>query len=357
MNILGYSKKQQATFNEVPLNPIDFLIAACLSYYDFETLKDYTPFSLSALAGNSYFKSYKAYKDTYVFLHAMQLMKRLIVSNRYKDAELLEYRLVSNKRISFAAIAIRMGGKIVIAFRGTDPSYVGWKEDFYLSYKPSISSYHLAVDFVEEIMHKYDEQICICGHSKGGHISTYILDEIHDVQRLDAVYDFDGPGFRKSDMFKGKEDRLKIYHKLVPQDSLVGALFSSDAGIEVIKSYNAGGFLQHNPFEWVVKDNDFVYKKKRSFSSRYIDKCVNEWIESFTDEEKEKVTNLFFDALEETGTKDLNELLKKMIFLQHLKPLYRVYKGLNKEDKKLFNDVMKRFVKSFLDIRRIKEIA
>lgn len=357
MNILGYSKKQQATFEEVPLNAVDILICACLSYYDFENLKDYMPFSLNALIDNTYFKSNEAYKDTYVFLHAKQLIKRLMVSKRFKDAELLEYHLVSDKKISFAAIAIKMAGKIIVAFRGTDPSYVGWKEDFYLSYKNSIRSYSLAVAFIDEIMNKYSEQIYICGHSKGGHISTYILNEIYNFQRLDGVYDFDGPGFRKENMFKGKEDRLKIYHKLVPQDSLVGALFSSDVNIEVIKSYNAGGFLQHNPFEWVIKDNDFVYEKRRSFSSRYIDRCVNEWIESFTDEEKEKFTNIFFDALEETGTNDLTALLKKMIFLQHLKPFYRVYKKLNKEDKKLFHSVMKRFAVTFLSVKKIKELA
>ena len=136
----------------------------------------------------------------------------------------------------------------------------------------------------------------------------------------------------------------------------MGALFTSESNVEVIKSHNAGGLLQHNPFEWAIKNNDFVYEKTRSFSSRYIDKCVNEWIESFSDEEKEKVTNIFFEALEETGTKDLTALVKKMFFLQHLKPLYRVYKKLNKDDKILLQTVMKRFAKSFLNIKRVKEL-
>ena len=359
MNILGYSRKQQASFAEVPLNPIDVLIAACVSYFDFGKLRFKFPYKISALKHNKYFKTNEAYYDAYLFRTCKLLMYRLVRSERFKDMEVLDYNEVNDekKTISFAAIALKLGDKIVIAFRGTDPSFVGWKEDFYLSYKKSIRSYSLAVSFVKNIIKKYDEQIYICGHSKGGHIATYILKEIDDVERLDGVYDFDGPGFKESNIFKGKKRRLHIYHKIIPRSSLVGILFDKGSKIEIVRSTNVGGVFQHNPFTWLIFKNDFWYAKKRSLSSRYIDKGINDWINSVSDEEKQRFTKILFDALDENSAKDLTSLIKKTLMLQQIKPFIKAYHKLNKSDRELFNRVGKKLFLSFTKFRSLAEVA
>ena len=361
MNILGYSRKQQASFEEVPLNPVDILIAACVSYFDFGKLRYKLPFKISALAKNRYFNSNEAYYDAYLFRTCKLMMKRLMKSERFKNMEVLEYNEVSDekKTISFAAIALRLGDKIVIAFRGTDPSFVGWKEDFYLSYKKSIRSYSLAVSFVKHIIKEYDEQIIICGHSKGGHISTYILKEIddEDAERLDGVYDFDGPGFKEENIFKGKKRRLKIYHKIIPRSSLVGILFDKGTKIEIIRSNNIGGVFQHNPFTWMIRKNDFWYAKKRSVSSRYIDKGINDWIKSVDDKEKERFTNILFDALDENEAKDLAALIKKALMFKQIKPFIDAYRKLDKKDRELFNRVGKQLFLSMTKFRTLNEIS
>ena len=61
MTIVGYSKKQQASFDELPLNKVDILIVACLSYFGFKEVADLMPFKIGDLKDNAYFQSKDAY--------------------------------------------------------------------------------------------------------------------------------------------------------------------------------------------------------------------------------------------------------------------------------------------------------
>ena len=64
-------------------------------------------------------------------------------------------------------------GDICIAFRGTDSTLVGWKEDFNMSFLPVIPSQHDALEYVEQISEHYKGRLYICGHSKGGNLAVY----------------------------------------------------------------------------------------------------------------------------------------------------------------------------------------
>lgn len=356
MTIVGYSKKQQASFDELPLNKVDILIVACLSYFGFKEVADLMPFKIGDLKDNAYFQSKDAYYDAYIPKTARTMMRYLMESGRFQDVEVLEYQKVADDNISFAALAVRINKRIIVAYRGTDPSFISWKENFYLSYKNAINSYALAMDFINNIIDKYDERIIICGHSKGGHISTYVLKEIKNIDRLDGVYDFDGPGFKENNIFKGKNNRLKIYHKIIPHSSLVGALFSKGDNIEIIHCNNIG-LYQHNPFTWVIHNNDFRYAKKMFIPSRYVDKAINEWFESVNDEEKERFTTILFNALDESNAKDLTDLIKQILLLKEIGPIIKAYRKLNKKDKEMFASVGKKLLQSMFKHRSLKEVS
>ena len=203
-------------------------------------------------------------------------MHAMAISPRFKDAELLDFECVLDRKNStqFAVVAIRIAGIILIAFRGTDTSYTGWREDFEMSYKGQIPSYSLADSFVRNILNKYDEQIVMCGHSKGGNVATYLLSQLEDDSRIEHVYSVDGPGFRTQGLFSGKEKRLEKFTKIIPQSSFVGVLFSNETDVQIIKSKSVM-VMQHIPLFWLVKNNDFIYVKKRTLSSRYLEKSVN----------------------------------------------------------------------------------
>ena len=259
MNILGYVKSNQYNFKELSFSSVDALTLAWFSYFDFDPIKDRLPIEIQSIGNIPYYHKLDPYKASFLTKTSRKIMNAMVNSNRFQKARILEFSQILDKKldVQFGVIAIALDNKIVIAFRGTDPSYTGWKEDFTLSFKESIRSYELAKDFVQMVMSKYDEDIILCGHSKGGNIVTYLLSEFEDDTRIAFTYAFDGPGFRNQDIFKGKEDRLNRYIKIVPQSSFVGVLFINETDMEIIKSRNVM-MLQHNPMEWIIKDNDFI---------------------------------------------------------------------------------------------------
>ena len=355
MNIYGYIKEENRTFAEKQFNAVDALVFAWLAYFDFEPIKELYPLPIKAIKDIPYYQKLGPYYTAVLARPSKKIMMAMSNSPRFQNVEILESFSLSDKKlhVQFGAIAVRFNNQIVVAFRGTDLSYTGWREDFALSFKDSIHSYSLAASFLGNVVQKYQENIILCGHSKGGHLCTYLLSELEDDSRIDFVYSFDGPGFRTLDLFKGKEERLNKFVKIIPQSSFVGVLFSNETEMQIIKSRNVM-LLQHNPLEWLVKNGDFIYLKKRAFSSKYLEKAVNSWINSLDEKERERFTEIVFGELDKLEAKDF-----KAFFLgifKQIKPLYKAYRHLEKEDRKLLFHVMKKLIRNLIKPEK-KKIA
>lgn len=353
MKLYGYIKNQQSTFEELDLNIIDILAFSWISYFDFIPVENKFPIRIKDLAEDPYYQTLTAYADSTFTRSSRRIMRQMFISNRFKDVEIIDYAMIYSRHAlaQTAALAVRVKDKIIITFKGTDTSFIGWREDFVLSFKKEISSYNFAENFYQNIVNKYDNQIILAGHSKGGNIATYLLSDLDNVDRIDKVYSFDGPGFRNT-IFDGKQDRLQKFFKVIPRSSLVGVLFSNETEVSIIKSYSVSVF-QHMPLEWQVKNNDFIYVKKRSLSGRYLDKSINTWINSLNEEQREKFTNIMFDSLDSLKTDDFAKLVKTAP--KHIKPFVKSYFKLSKEDKKLVRHVIRKLIKSFLFLNKEKK--
>lgn len=355
MNIYGYIKEENKTFKEKPFTAVDGLVFAWLAYFDFEPIKELYPLPLKTIKDIPFYQKLDPYYTAVLARPSKKIMMAMSDSLRFKNVEILEsFSLLDKKlHVQFGAIAVRFNQQIVVGFRGTDLSYTGWREDFTLSFKDSIHSYSLAMSFLNNVINKYEENITLCGHSKGGHLCTYLLSEIEDDSRINHVYSFDGPGFRTLDLFKDQEERLNKFSKIIPQSSFVGVLFSNETEMQIIKSRNVM-LLQHNPLEWQVKNGDFIYLKKRAFSSKYLEKAVNSWINSLDEKERERFTEIVFGELDKLEAKDFKAFFKG-IFKQ-IRPLYKAYRHLEKEDKKLLIHVMSKLVRNLIKPEK-KKIA
>ena len=347
MNILGYVKNNQFSFKELSFSSVDALVMAWFSYFDFDPIKERLPIEIKSVGGIPYYHKLDPYKASFLAKTSRKIMNAMVNSNRFQRARILEFSQVLDKKqdVQFGAIAIALDNKIVIAFRGTDPSYTGWKEDFTMSFKESIHSYELAKEFVDMVMTKYDEDIILCGHSKGGNIVTYLLSQFEDDSRISFTYSFDGPGFRNVNIFKDKEDRLNRYVIIVPQSSFVGVLFINETDMQIIRSNNVM-MLQHNPMEWIIRDNDFVYVKKRTFTSQYLDKAINSWINSLDGKTRERFTEIVFGELDKLEAQDFTTFFLKIY--KQVGPISKAYRHLNKEDKKLVNHVIRKLVRNLI---------
>lgn len=356
MNMIGYIKKYEETFKKSPANIVDALLMSWVAYFDFSYVKDQLPLKFEDFQYINEYKKLDPYISSYVARYSRRFLRLMYNSPRFKDAELVatDYILDKKNDTQFAVIAVKCENDIIVAVRGTDPNYTGWKEDFQMSFKDKIHSYSHMDAFIKRLTKKYrKEKLILCGHSKGGNVCTYTLSQIEDDSHISKVYSFDGPGFRAKGLFKGKEERLEKYTKIVPQSSVVGVLFSNETDIKIIKSRSLL-LMQHNPFEWVIKNNDFVCVKKRTISSRYLEQSLNYWIESLNEKDRERFTEIIFGELDNFKTQDITTFFKTLLL--QVGPIWKAYRGLDKEDKKVVNRVVKRLFKSFLMKPELKKL-
>ena len=356
MNMIGYIKKYEETFKKSPANIVDALLMSWVAYFDFSYVKDQLPLKFEDFQYINEYKKLDPYISSYVARYSRRFLRLMYNSPRFKNAELVatDYILDKKNDTQFAVIAVKCENDIIVAVRGTDPNYTGWKEDFQMSFKDKIHSYSHMDAFIKRLTKKYrKEKLILCGHSKGGNVCTYTLSQIEDDSHISKVYSFDGPGFRAKGLFKGKEERLEKYTKIVPQSSVVGVLFSNETDIKIIKSRSLL-LMQHNPFEWVIKNNDFVCVKKRTISSRYLEQSLNYWIESLNEKDRERFTEIIFGELDNFKTQDITTFFKTLLL--QVGPIWKAYRGLDKEDKKVVNRVVKRLFKSFLMKPELKKL-
>lgn len=345
-NIISYVKQCRADFTEEPPGEADALALSWLSYFSFPARLEVE----SAKIGELSDEELKPDKEMYAAAFNPKASKRLFTllreSPRFKNAELSLCKEDTNpsEEKQFGALCIKLSPDLCfISFRGTDASYVGWKEDFNLAYRFPIPSQKAGLEFAESVMENFpDSKFCLGGHSKGGNVAVYcaarLKSELQD--RIIGAYNFDGPGLPKE--FTESEAYLKVaprIHKLVPNASLVGMLLETQSGFSVVKSGSIS-VLQHDPFSWAVRGNGFTPAAKRSSGSVWLERCVNGWIKEMPAAERERVVNIIFSALDELDARDFNAFFKTLH--RQIPALSRRYKSLDKDERAFFDGKVER---------------
>lgn len=191
-------------------------------------------------------------------------------------------------------------GSVFVAFRGTDGSIVGWKEDMMLSYVQQTGSQAQALDYINSNFMGLNCPIRLGGHSKGGNLAVYSLMMCDESIRSKFVnvYSFDGPGFR-DEIVQSEEYKaiLPLIRSYIPDGSVVGRLLGSGSQHKIVKN-SVNGIMQHLSYNWEVERNSFITADKTSKSGNVINKTINGWLDDFNDEERENFVNTVFDVLE-----------------------------------------------------------
>ncbi len=240
---------------------------------------------------------------------AVGLLFEVLDSIRYKGLELWDYVNIVNDETQFGAITIRLNDICYVAFRGTDNSITGWKEDFELGYNYPVPAQRLAKDYLVNHINEDDKLIYVGGHSKGGNLAMASVLEIDDdiFKRIKFVYNNDGPGFLEkvfnSSGFLRLEKKLKMF---LPEESVVGILLNNTNRYQVVKSKECG-FKQHDLFSWLCFGGILVNGKLSAFSIK-AKKIFNNWLEKQDLEKRKRLVEGFFGLLKLTGAKNFNEL-------------------------------------------------
>lgn len=225
-----------------------------------------------------------------------------------------------------------------VAFRGTDDTIVGWKEDFNLAIEETVPAQRDALAYLESAAKKTRGKILVGGHSKGGNLAVYSSAFVQPKfkKRIARVYNFDGPGFRKEIIEDARlKEILPLLHSYYPKLSIVGMLFRHAGEYSVVQS-GAQGLMQHEPFSWFVMPRGFKTLDGFDKASELFYKTFNEWLEGVSKEKRSLAVETLFNVLTAGGAKTNSELGKDWI-----KQSAAIVKSASELDKETRDEIIK----------------
>ena len=336
-NFLDYLQDNNKTFKESSFNSIDSLILAYLSYFHF-------PNTLTRLKDLDISKTTKVEKNR-------EFIKRVVTSNRYKDIESCFYVEDTNDLIEkqFSAVTFLLpNNTMYISFRGTDSTLTGWKEDFNMAFMLPVPAQKEALNYVEKVTKLIPRKFYIGGHSKGGNLAVYAGCNLSNnlSTRIIKIYSHDGPGFIKEFLTTSNYQNIKDkIEKIVPSSSIIGMLLYTNENYKIIES-SARGILEHDPFSWLINENNFIILKKLSDGTVFTNKVINDFLSSLSKKEREIFIDSLFTVLKSTNLTTIDEISKNFIVkLPNI--LIAIYR-LDDVNKKYIIKTIKALIKSCL---------
>ena len=161
----------------------------------------------------------------------------------------------------------------------------------------------------------------------------------HVQNRIGKIYNLDGPGFRTEVYSMGSFEKIadRII-KIIPRSSIVGMLLENHGEYQVVDSKNIG-FLQHDPFSWLVDRIDFAYVKKMDETQRIMDENLNAWIMSLSMEEVESFVNTLYQIVAASEATDLISFTKN--WTKSLAGMAGAIQNLDEKTKSSMHRIMK----------------
>lgn len=207
-------------------------------------------------------------------------------------------------------------GTMVIVYRGTDDTILGWKEDLDIFARKEIPSYQLALDYLEKAAAAFDRPIILCGHSKGGHLALYAALKTTDAirDRIRTVYNNDGPGYYDYRLFHTKEydEILPRYRHLVPHSSFVGMMLSHDYDFTAVTSNVPLGPLQHDLKSWQIVNGALQTREDVDTLAKITDVALSDIVSRVSDAQSAVVDVVANKLIEATGQVTLTGLTQHL---------------------------------------------
>ena len=347
-NIINYAEKELATLNEKEFNSIDSLILSQISNIILNNLvgcinSNREPVKFKDLLKAELFP--RMFDKVPYEESTKQLLFALASSPRFRDIR-INYHISKTDPISekqFSATTFILNNTYAyIAFRGTDYSVVGWKEDFNMAFTTPVPSQIEGVEYLNTIAKLIPHSLYVGGHSKGGNIAVYAsMNCNYRVSpRIKKIFSHDGPGFReeiiKSSAFSKIKDKI---HKTLPHSSLIGMLLENHEDYHIVKSNKVGGVRQHNPFSWEITNFDFNYLEKLSPGSKYTNATLHGWLSEVCDEKRKLFIETLFDIFDSTKSETFIEITQN--WKKNIPIIFDSIKNIDSEVKSMIIQLIK----------------
>lgn len=359
-NIIDYAREEQRSFEELPFNEVDALILAQLAYEDIPRLVPAlddernmygtfrgrmhhfpmdrhnlrqsakallrAPFSAITLkqmdevlhGGADSACQHQVHAVNFTDPAIMHSFVRTVAANpRFSGLRVGAFaeRFDTDEQTQTAALTFLLpDGTLVLSFRGTDDSLVGWKEDFNMAFQYPVPAQRMAADYICAVVKLWPGDMILTGHSKGGNSAVYAAMNAPAKirKRIAAVYSLDGPGFPEhvvtSEPYLSTVSKV---HKIVPDSSIIGMVLETPEPCVVVKA-NCEGLMQHFAFAWQVDGDAFVRVDDIAPSSHEFNSSFNRWMTGLSREEREHAVDALFQVVHASGATTFSGLIASM---------------------------------------------
>ena len=339
------------TLAQRPFDALDSLVLTQLVYMPMEGLMDRGQRPTVAQAW-AYIREHVDYERLDTFQKKRyRLFECCAGLKRYRDLPMHDYvnMIDGAMEMQFCACTWDLSrGECYIAFRGTDLTIAGWKEDLNMGYLEVIPSQTRALEYLGRMTRQYpDAKLRIGGHSKGGNLSVYAAVKAPAAvqDRIVRVYNNDGPGFAKP--LVGTPEHTRVADRIltvVPQSSVVGQLLEHEQNVEIVRS-DAEGMLQHDGFSWQVVGDHFIHLDGFSREGKVIDETLESWEGSLSPKQREAFADALYTVLTASGAKTLSDLNGDK--LKSAVTMLKTYSNLDRETRQLLSGSLRALVGSY----------
>jgi len=299
---------------DFPFNEVDALILSELVYIHFEDIVPGLGEDACITIREANARYEKSESREMLFYKAKEnLFDVLAFSPRFADMTLCNYvsTLDVKQQEQFAAMHVNVSPNLTfIAFRGTDSTVTGWREDLNMSFMMPVPAQQSAVDYVNQTVKGLFKKYSFGGHSKGGNLAVYsaVFCNPKIQKKIEQIYNFDGPGFNRKMVndaaYKTVEARISTF---VPEQSIVGMLMEHEEDYKVVESTEFS-ILQHEGFSWVVDRDAFVLVDEVDKFSRNLSVTLKAWLAEMNPQERKEVVDAFFGVFVNAGIEDFMDI-------------------------------------------------
>lgn len=366
-NVIDLLRNDFSTFAQRKFNAVDALILCELSYINMPTYvpkycdnpKNISTVSINELLRIEEYSSMFASGSPKVDKFRRKLLLAVASSPRYRGIRVGEYlerfdesNIDESLEQQFAGVTFDLSNcegidnphTLVVAFRGTDSTLVGWKEDFNMAFRCPVPAQESAAEYLTSVAQRYSKRysnknffnkifanklfarfskssvdaqnnpnIIVVGHSKGGNMAAYA------AMRLDAtsqklgdlvskIYSMDGPGFASdvvdTSVFANVSSRIE---KVVPQSAFIGLIMDTGVPYKVTVA-DSIGLMQHFGMYWQIKDGDFDYCDCVTPRALAVSKAANEWMMNLPFEERKRRIDSVYSIFSSLGYPTFDEM-------------------------------------------------
>lgn len=335
--------RSDLSFTASPWNECDYLLFAILSYVNVRAVEHdahtrvTSPQDLARSLVALTPPGSKTINPTYIrsmIAPARRLFEQLAAAPRYAHVVLRNYTDVCNNvdHVQFCAETWMVPNTFeLVCFRGTDMSIAGWKEDFLLGLG-EVPAQTMAREYLARVVaggagsvagdSANDDALCkhptplpvaVLGHSKGGNLAAFAAASLpQELQRrIAAVYNLDGPGFSPALNVPNPYTVYgSRYRRIVPEFSVVGQLFDTDAAPCFVVKSTAMGLFEHEPLTWCVGATSFIAARGLHPAATRVAQMHARWEQSLVKDAEKRAVDEIFDALYASGKNDITEIVR-----------------------------------------------